>query len=210
MTLSSLFRPAAVLALALALTACGGKASFPIKGTVVNLLYPNLVLSTNGMDLSVPAKAPTFSFPNTISYGDIYAITVSKQPDHQTCDTTDRTTGLNTASDTAGRTAAINIVITCVTNTFTIGGDVSGLTTDGLVLTNGSTGGTVTVVKPTAPATTTSYIFSTPVTYGVAYGVTVLTQPTGATCTVSNPTGVMGDANISNINVSCVANPTTT
>ena len=50
-------RPALALTLALTLAACGGKATFPISGTIVGLQYGGLVLSTNGMDLPVAANA---------------------------------------------------------------------------------------------------------------------------------------------------------
>jgi hypothetical protein len=215
MTISPFLRRALAVSLALTLAACGGKATFPINGTITTttdanavvtstLLYNGLVLTTNGMDLSVPAGAKTFSFPNTISYGDVYNVTIKTPPAHQNCTTIDQSTALETASGTAGRLASINIALTCYLNTYTIGGTVSGLTSDGLVLTNGTAGGTATI-----PNAATSYVFATSVTYGSSYGVTVLTQPANNVCTVSNPSGVMGDALVSNINVTCVPKPTT-
>jgi hypothetical protein len=100
--------------------------------------------------------------------------------------------------------AAIQVGVACVLNSFTIGGTVSGLTVDGLVLTNGSTGG---IAAPLKNATTFSFA-NNPVDYGVAYGVTVLTQPAGLVCRVSpNGTGVMGDALVANIAISCVPAP---
>lgn len=42
------------------------------------------------------------------------------------------------------------------------------------------------------------------VPYGQTYGVVVVTQPTGAFCTVANPSGTMGDAAVTNINITCV------
>lgn len=199
MTLFKCMPPAILLVAALSLAACGGKASFPIKGTVNNVVYSGLVLSSNGMDLPVPVGATSFSFPNSISYGEVFNVLVKTPPLHQSCNTISPLTGFETATDTAGRTATINVSVNCFINTFTIGGSVSGVTTDGLVLTNGTAGGTVTV-----PIAATSYAFATTVPYNVSYGVTVLTQPTGSVCTVANPTGVMGDAAITNINVTCV------
>lgn len=202
MIFSHYLRPAAILALALSLAACGGKASFPINGTVTGLTYDGLVLSSNGMDLSVPSKTTSFSFPNSISYGEVYNVIIKTPPAHQSCTTVDQTTGVETATDTAGRRAAINISLTCYLNSYTIGGTITGLTKDGLQLTNGTAGGSFTVASGA-----TSYTFPNQVAYSVSYGVTVLAQPAGLTCTVSNPTGVMGDAKVENINVNCVANP---
>jgi hypothetical protein len=199
MTFFSILRPAAIVALAVGLTACGGKASFPINGTVTGLVYDGLTISTNGMDLAIPSTAKTFSFPNSLSYGETFNVVIKTQPAHQSCNTTDPLTGRETSTDTAGRTTAIAIALSCGINSYNIGGAVSGLSTDGLVLTNGSAGGTVAIVSGS-----TSYTFSAPVAYNVSYGVTVLTQPANAFCTVSNPTGIMGDATVTNINVSCV------
>lgn len=203
MTLTSM-RAAIALALALSLAACGGKATFPISGTVQGLSYPGLVLSTNGMDLAVAPGATTFSFPNSLSYGDVYNVIPKTQPLHQTCvvasfiDASGRV--LTGGSDTAGRLSSINIGVSCGLNSYAIGGSVSGLTSAGLTLTNGSSGGTVPVA-----AAATSFAFSSPVPFGVSYGVTVLTQPASETCSVTqNGTGVMGDATVSNIVVACV------
>ncbi len=208
MIFSHYLRAAAVLAIALTLAACGGKASFPINGTAANVLYDGLVLSTNGMDLAIPAKATSFSFPNSISYGEVYAITQKSSPAHQFCTLIDQTTGLDTSTDTAGRRAAINVSVTCYLNPYNIGGTITGLTTDSLTLTNGTAGGIVTIAATSLTGGTGTYAFTNQVTYGSSYGVTVLTQPTGLTCTVSNPAGVMGDAAVTNINVDCVAKPT--
>jgi hypothetical protein len=198
MTLSTYLRPAAILALALSLAACGGKASFPINGTVAGLTYGGLVITTNGMDLAIPANATAFSFPNSLSYGDVYDITVKTPAAHEDCTTIDPLTGRNTGADTAGRFTTIAVTLTCVIQQHSIGGAVTGLTTDGLVLTNGSAGGTVPIA-----AAATSYAFPALVPYNVSYGVTVYTQPKDAVCTVANSSGVMGDANVTNIDVTC-------
>lgn len=190
---STFLRPALALALALGLAACGGKATFVVGGTISGLAFPGLILVNDGSELAVAAGATTFAFPNQIDYGAAYSVTIkaNTSPLHQTCSV------LNGA-DTAGRMASINIGIVCGLNAFAIGGTVTGLTTDGLVLTNGTSGGTVTVAKDA-----TGYTFGTAVPYGNTYGVTVLTQPTGQTCTVANPSGLMQDASVGNINITC-------
>lgn len=194
---SILTRGALAAALALSLASCGGgKATFTIGGTVQGLKHGPLVLTTNGMDVTVPPKSTagddvSYSFPKQLEYGDEYSVSVKTQPPHQTC-------GSGNYFDTAGRLTAINVVFSCTTNAYTIGGTVTGLTAGNLVLVNGSTSGTVTVA-----AGTTKYGFPA-VTWGDTYGVTVLTQPAGLTCTVANGTGIMGDAAVENINVTCV------
>jgi hypothetical protein len=209
-------RPALALALALSLTACGGKASFEIAGTVTGLQFPGLKLSSNGQTATAaPITAGptngavtnvTFAFPNRIDYGVEYDITVTQNPDHQTC------APLSGFQDTAGRLATINATIQCNLKSPLLTGKVNGLKADGLVLTNGSTGGTITLNGVTTTATdgttTTvtfpdSFTFAASVNFGTTYGVTILTQPKNQTCTVVNGTGVMGDLSPDNIAVNC-------
>lgn len=182
-----------MLVLVLGLAACGGKAAFDVKGVVSELKYSGLVLSNGAAELAVPANATTFNFANTIEYGDLYDVKVKAQPLHQRCEVIN-------GADTAGRLASINIIVACALNPFGLGGTVSGLTADGLVIVNGSNG-TVTLNKDA-----TVYQFANPVLYGSSYGVTVLTQPPGLTCSVANGIGEMGDVDVSNANVSCVPN----
>jgi hypothetical protein len=186
----------AALLAASSLAACGGgKAQFSVTGTVSNLAYDGLQLATNGQTLTVPKGATTFSFPQTISYGDTYNVTIASQPAHENC-------VVGGGNDSAGRLASIAVTVTCGIIGHAVSGSVTGLTGAGLVLTNGSNG-TVTVA-----ATATTYTFgSAAVAYGSTYGITVLTQPAGQTCSVANPIGLMGDNDVTNVNVTCVNNP---
>jgi hypothetical protein len=189
-------RPAMALAIALGLAGCGGTATFPVNGTVTGLAYDGLVLTTNGMDATVPKAATTFTFPNTLSYGDVYNVTVKAAPAHQGC-------VVSNGADSAGHTASINVAVSCAINAFTIGGTITGLKSAGLVLTNGSAGGTALPA-----ATDTTFTFGLPVPYNTSYGVSVLTQPATEVCSVTqNGTGIMGDVAISNIVVACVPKP---
>jgi hypothetical protein len=192
-------RRSAAVILALALAACGGKAMFDIKGVIVTdltydgLRYDGLVLVNNGgSDLSVPANATTFQFPSQIEYGATFSVTVKTQPAHQQCQ-------IINGADTAGRLASINMGLGCIVNANTVGGTITGLKADGLVLVNGTFGGTSATLTKDSTTFTVA-----PVKYGVSYGVTVLTQPAGQTCTVQNGTGVMSDAVITNLVVNCV------
>lgn len=196
----------ALAAAALTLAACGGgKATFTIAGTASGVQYPGMVLASNGMELAVnpPAKAGDlvkWAFPKEIEYGDEYAVTVKTPPAHQKCDV-----AVAYEQGTAGRFAQINVPIDCyidshyLKGTITVKNSTTGLTKDGLVLVNGSTGGTYT-----ANTGATGFTFASPVAYGVTYGVTVLTNPAGLSCTVQNGAGTMGDANVDNIAVNCV------
>jgi hypothetical protein len=190
---SFLKRPALLLALAASLSACGGKASFDVAGTLTGLKYAGLELS-DGRSTIKPTADGRFVFPNTISYGESYAVSIKTNPAHQTC------TVIN-PSDTAGRLAVIDVVVACSVNTHSVGGTVRGLSAGQVELINGSQSGTVVVLST---STDFKYAF-TGVPYDTVYGISVLTQPDTLKCTVgSNNTGKMADADVTDINVSCV------
>ncbi|UOD31732.1 hypothetical protein INH39_08640 [Massilia violaceinigra] len=198
----SVLRHSLLLTLALGLAACGGKATFPVEGKVVNLKYPGLVLSNIGMsDLPVDAKATSYRFPNTIEYGVQYDVQVKSTALHQDC-TPDNN------KDTAGRQASISATITCRDFTYQIGGAVKIVGADGqakpyvgenLVLINGSSD-RINVAKDAQ-----SYKFGSAIAFGVSYGVSVLQQPDGGklVCSVDRGIGEMGDAEVTNVNVLC-------
>jgi hypothetical protein len=198
----SLIRPALVLALALGLASCGGKAGFTIAGEVSGLQFTGLKLSTNGMTIPVepPATAAAtvkFAFPNDIEYGEVYNVLIDHQPDHQTC-------ALDyTSTNTAGRLSTIHVNIACAINVANVTGTVKGLTGTGLQLTNGSTSGIVNVAPSTTAGTDPTFTFLN-IPYNQAYGITVLTQPTGQVCTVSaNGVGYMKDKGVEGVVVDC-------
>jgi len=208
---SSLIRPALALAVATALTACGGgsKEEYTVKGTVTGIVYSGAVISTNGQDLalappSTPGASVPFSFPNKLEYGDEYNVVFKSMPANQQCSSDPNQIANN--NDTAGRLADINITLTCVTNTYTVGGKVTGLSSDGLVVANGSNTGRVALAKA---ANNADFTYTVPnVAFGVTYSVAVVQQPNGQTCTVANGTGTMAAANVTNVDITCVNNPT--
>lgn len=208
---SFLIRPAVALALAAALSACGGsdKAEFTVKGTVTGLVYPGAVLSTNGMTValtppSTPGATVSFEFPNTLEYGDVYNVIFDSLPANQQCGPD--ANQIQNNNDTAGRLASIDITLACALNNYALSGTITGLNADGLVIANGSTTGTLTVTKPTD---TTPFTYTMPnVNYGVTYSISIVQQPTGQTCTVANGTGTMAAAAVTNADITCVNNPT--
>lgn len=181
----------AALMAALALAACGGKASFTIGGTVFGLNNPGLVLQNGADTLPVPAGATSFSFPNSISYGTEYNVTVKTHPEHMKCE-------IGRGQGSAGSMATINVVVQCVQNTYALGGSVSNLKGEGLTLINGSSSGQLTLLKDATEFT----MGLIPV--GTAYGLSVLNQPKNQHCTIVNGTGVMGDGDRRNVIINCV------
>jgi hypothetical protein len=207
----SLVRAGAALAMVAAIAGCGGKQQFTVQGSITGLNNSGLILANAGEQVTVPAGATSFAFSKQISYGTDYNITIIQQPAHMTCQ-------LGGATGSAGYNVAIQAVVACAQNTYTVGGQYSGLTpaADGtartVTLINGSTGGTVTLSSGVAATSTTptstlapsgDFTLSGSVPDGQAYGVTVVPPTNGLTCSLTNGTGVMHDANVTNLVLTC-------
>ena len=197
----------ALLAAAALIAACsggggGGSAgggddttpTFTISGTVSGLAGTGLVLGNNGGgNLAVTANG-SFTFAASFATGATYSVTVLTQPSNpsQTCTVTN-------GSDTGGSANVTNVSVSCVTNTFTVGGTVSGLSGTGLVLRNNGTDNLGINANG-------GFTFGTAIASGAPYNVTVLAQPSGPgqICTVGNGSGAVGGANVTDVSVACV------
>ena len=182
-----------VLVCAVALASCGGShGTLILGGTVTGLTKDGLVLVNNGgSNLAVASGSSTFAFADLVATDDSFNVTVLTQPTQATCTPTAN-------SGTANYYNTDYIVITCVNTPYSLGGTITGLTGTGLVLANGAA-----TVSPVAGSTT--FTFTTQVGNSLPYGVTVLAQPTGQTCSVTaNGTGYMGTAAVTNVAVTCV------
>jgi subtilisin-like proprotein convertase family protein/subtilisin family serine protease len=191
-------------ALLLTATAClsgcgsGGPANvgvpmFTIGGTVGGLAGSGLVLQLNGGgNLGVTTNGG-FAFAARLANGAAYTASVLAQPTapSQTCTVTN-------GSGTAGSANVASISVSCTTNSFTIGGTVSGLTGTGLVLQN-NVGNNLPIGGNGA------FTFTTPILSGATYAVTVSTQPTVPVqnCIVTSGSGTVGAANVTNVGVNC-------
>lgn len=80
--------------------------------------------------------------------------------------------------------------------TYTVGGNVTGLTGTGLAL---SLNGTENLPL----AANGVFTFATQLANGAAYAVTIGTQPVGQTCVVANGSGTIAGANVTNVAVTC-------
>lgn len=187
----SCLRPLAALLLTLGLAACGGKASYDVSGTISNLNTNGLILVNGGDSVSPAAGTTTFTFGKRIDYGTDYNITVKQNPAHMNCT-------ISGGSGSAGHYVSIQASVSCSQNRYTVGGTVSGLTADGLVLINGN-------AQTTVAKGSTTFTLAAPVADGDKYGISVFTQPTGLVCAVAPGTGVgtMGEANVTTVQIAC-------
>lgn len=165
--------------------------TFAIGGAISNLTAGGLVLQNNGADaLAVPANATSFQFATPVAYGGSYNATILQQPSSQVCNIDSNGADINV---TANVTA---IAISCV-GLHTVGGVVTGLS--GSVTLQNNAGDDL-VLNADGPFT-----LATPVVEGAPYNVTVLVQPAGQTCTITNGSGTIGAANVTNVGVDCIA-----
>ena len=81
--------------------------------------------------------------------------------------------------------------------TYSVGGTVSGLSGTVVLQDNGA--------DQLSVSASGSFTFATQLASGAAYNVTVQANPSGQTCTVSNGSGTVGSANVTNVAVSCAA-----
>jgi 6-phosphogluconolactonase (cycloisomerase 2 family) len=167
--------------------------AYTIGGSVGGLLGSGLILQDNGGDNIVVSSNGDFTFPTPVASGKDYAVTVLSQPvgPAQTC-------SVLAGNGTVKSENVITVGITCTTNSYTVGGTVSGLPGSGLVLQDN--GGDSLPL-----ASNGSFTFATPLASGAHYTVTVAAQPAGETCAVMNGTGTIASANITNVAITCGA-----
>lgn len=192
--MKSMYVRASVSALCAALLAgCGGgdDGSLVLQATIYGLTKQGLVLTSGSQEVTVTAGAAAVTFPNLIEEDSTIDVKIKTQPTAAKCDVDPKTVGLK-----ANYYTARQVVIKCITDSYTLGGTIAGLTGEGLVLNNGDQ-----QVKPAAGST--DFKFANNVADGANYGVTVLQQPAGQVCTIANNVGTMPSGNVSNIAVTC-------
>lgn len=179
-----------------------GAGTHTVGGTVSGLVGSGLALKLNGgANLAITANG-AFSFPNGLADGVTYTVTVGAQPisPMQTCT-------VSNGSGTMAGANVTNVAVNCVTETpttFTVGGTVTGLVGTGLKLRLNS-GSNLPIAGNGA------FAFTTPMSNGDTYTVSVTAQPTGPaqTCVVSNGSGTIAGANVTDVLVDCNAAPVT-
>jgi uncharacterized repeat protein (TIGR03803 family) len=168
---------------------CTGQ-SFALGGTVSGLgAAAGLVLQNGTVLLNVPSLATGFRFAAPVAVNTAYEVTVRSAPAGMQC----------AVSDGAGimpAHAVTTVAVACGPVTYPVGGIVSGLFAQGLVLANGSD--TLSV-----PFRAGVFTMPTQLPGGAHYAVMVQSQPTGLSCAVANGSGVMGDAPVTNVVVTC-------
>ncbi len=191
---SSYLRASAALACAVLLTACGGgDGQLLLGGQISGVTKPGMVLTNNGgsdYEIPVPSNGTgvtTFFFPTRISSDDKYDVRVKSTPTNvDKCELFQNT----------GRAGfdVTTIQIACTFKTQALTGTVSNLKSD-LVVVNGSD-------RVPVPAGATTFAMAR-VAQDAPYGVSILANPAGQSCTIANGVGIMGPADVNNVTITC-------
>ncbi|KAB2929482.1 MAG: DUF1554 domain-containing protein [Leptonema illini] len=202
--------------------------SYPITGEVTGYEGSTplqIRITANGTSQTINYSTGSTFTSTAIPYGSAFEMRILTNPQNkwQTCSIVDEGNSNGSivssgAVDAMGQTwddrltdasmhlgsAISGIEIECVTNTFTVGGAVTGYAAGAysqkLQLQNGAE--TLTI-EPGS----TSFVFVTPVASGASFGVTLLQPPVldneALNCSVSGGSGTMAGANVSGVSISC-------
>jgi len=181
----------------IAFNAAQAQVTYTIGGNLTGLSGGAVILNNGGDILNVSANG-SFTFNTPMAFGAHYAVSVVIQPPNQYCSVTGGDNG--NGSGNVGVVNVTSVGVSCV-STYTVSGNISGLAASGLVL-------RLNAASLIVANAATSFKFSTALTSGMTYAVSVGIQPVGYTCTVSgggtgNGSGTIASANVTNIAVAC-------
>jgi hypothetical protein len=175
-----------------AFTSADAPPSYPVLVTVRGLVGGGLVLRNNGTDdLTVsPAGGAdvTRTFTTPLLVLSSYHVTVSSQPLDQSCAVAGVSMGTVTGP--------VNVEVLCTLLPHTIGGELFGLGSGSITLTNN--GGNALTLSANA-----SFTFTAPLTSGSPYAVAISSLPAAHQCTVTRGAGVVMGANVTDVRVDC-------
>ena len=168
--------------------------TYTIGGTVTGLtLGKKFILTNNKTDALTISANGAFVFKNAIIEGESYAASIGIQPSGQKC-------VLSGGSGTNVTSNVSTVNVNC-DGTYIVSGTVLGLNVPGLIIRmNGS--------SKILASGATSFSFSSALTTGTAYAVTIGIQPTGLKCSVTGGStgtgaGVINNANVTNVVINC-------
>ncbi len=150
--------------------------------------FDTTLTNNGGTPVAVPANVSSFIFPDLVEADSEFKIQIATQPPNATCE-------IFNGAGNVGSFSPTSIFITCKIFTYDLFGKVENLKAP-MVINNGS-------VRVTIPAAASSFTLTTfntavpPVAVSgqiaedVPYGLTILEQPAGQTCTIVNGSGIM-------------------
>ncbi len=165
---------------------------YTIGGSVSGLDGTVILRNSGGNDLTITTNGP-FAFSTALANNAAYNVTVQTQPAGQTCTVAGGTGNVGGANVTSVAVNCADIPL------FTIGGTINGL--NGVVVLQNVGGNDLTITENGL------FTFGAAMPDGATYIITVLTQPGGQTCAVSNGADEVSGADVADIAVTCVTDP---
>jgi hypothetical protein len=164
--------------------------TFTIGGMITGL--NGTVKLHNGNDTITVSANGSFAFPTPVGNLQGYDVSVTQQPAYpplsQTCVVTAGMGNVNMGN-------VVTVSVACTTNKFTIAGNVLGLAGSLVLRDNGTDDKTITADG--------GFTFTTPIFSGLTYAVTVASKPPAQTCSVTQGSGTITNANVTNVQVTC-------
>ncbi len=163
------------------------ESEYTLGGTIADL-SGTVYLQNNNENPKAFENNGSFVLATDLVNGDAYHVTVQSQPAGQIC-TVVNGSGIVRGSDIE------NIAVTCTATDYTVGGTVTGLSGALFLLNDYFDQALITSNGP--------FTFPTPLPSGSPYDVIIAMQPTGQVCTVTNGYGLISNANITDVVISC-------
>ena len=169
--------------------------TFSIGGTINGLdERTELVLQNNGGDDLVLGSDGDFAFGNALEDLSSYNVTILNEPTEpsQSCAVSNASGALSGANVT-------DVEISCITDTFSIGGTVSGLAEGAAVVLQNNSGDDLPV------SSDGDFTFPTELDDLTGYEVTILSNPTDPeqVCSVQNASGLLSGSSVTDVEVTC-------
>ena len=161
-------------------------------------LIVRATLETPGQNFSTTlsfTSNETQTFGGTFGIQESLAITIDQQPVGQICTVEDSPIVFEESNETAS--------ITCIAETFSIGGSINGLADGESVIISNNEVDNLTINGPAGDGST--FTFAQEVSSGTSYNVFIFEQPSSQTCTITNANGT-ATADVTNIVVDCEDN----
>jgi hypothetical protein len=203
----SILRTTVALACAVSLASCGGgnSGTLYLAGNFTGVTLDGLTLQNNGgADLpiaGVAGGAGTFQFKDLVPSDSIFNVTIKKDANgKEILPSNVEKCLISGGSGNTGLYSVGSVILSCTIKTHALTGKITGLGTGTVVLINGAN-----QVSVTGTGLADTPLTMEKVSEGYPYGITVLTQPAGRTCSVTNGVGTMGTVDVANVVVACTA-----
>jgi large repetitive protein len=169
--------------------------SFSLGGTVSGLAAGNTIRLVDDVSKGTTSTTAdgSFQLPSAVASGSAYEVIAEVTgPIAQAC-------LVRSGAGTIQAEAVNNIAVTCTTSRFRVGGRVTNLRGNGLVLRD------VSGESAAPPSNQQQFALSKTSASGSAYGITVEQNPTAPTqvCQVTNGNGVIRNMDVDNVQVAC-------